>query len=158
MNRKFELSKEKEDILIQKGCNGKSIKFYRIVALKDIFSTDGKLLVKKGEKGGFVFSEKNLSQEGSCWIYDDAEVFDDAIIADDAEVRGKARVYGDSNICEKTQILDLAQVFDSLISNNVVVCDNARVISSSIKGNLIINSHTEVVRQNINLTANPESE
>ena len=44
-------------------------KLYRIEALKD-FSN-----VKKGDKGGFVEYEDNLSQHGDCWIYDDARVF-----------------------------------------------------------------------------------
>ena len=28
--------------------------------------------VHQGDLGGFVESERNLSQEGSCWIYDNA--------------------------------------------------------------------------------------
>lgn len=44
-------------------------KLYRIEALKD-FSN-----VKKGDKGGFVESEENLSQNGDCWIYGNAKVF-----------------------------------------------------------------------------------
>lgn len=41
---------------------------YRIRALKD-FSD-----VKKGDLGGYVESEENLSQEGNCWIYDNSIV------------------------------------------------------------------------------------
>lgn len=41
---------------------------YRIEALKN-FSN-----VKKGDKGGFVQSKDNLSDEGDCWIYNDAKV------------------------------------------------------------------------------------
>ena len=35
---------------------------YRIKALKDFGS------VKEGDLGGFIESEKNLSQEGDCWV------------------------------------------------------------------------------------------
>ena len=46
--------------------------FYRIEALRD-FSD-----VKKGDKGGFVENEENLSQNGDCWVYNNAKVFDNA--------------------------------------------------------------------------------
>ena len=45
---------------------------FRIKALKD-FSN-----VKKGDIGGYVESEKNLSQDGNCWIYDNAVVMGNA--------------------------------------------------------------------------------
>ena len=41
---------------------------FRIVALRD-FSD-----VKKGDVGGWVESEKNLSHDGDCWISGDAMV------------------------------------------------------------------------------------
>ena len=55
-------------------------KLYRIEALKD-FSN-----VKKGDKGGFVEYEDNLSQHGDCWIYDDARVFGNAEVYGNAEI------------------------------------------------------------------------
>lgn len=39
--------------------------------------------VEKGDLGGFIESEDNLSHDGNAWIYGNAEVF------------GRARVYGD---------------------------------------------------------------
>ena len=50
---------------------------YRVKALKDFGN------VKKGDMGGYIESEKNLSHEGTCWGYDDAWVFGDAIVSDD---------------------------------------------------------------------------
>ena len=40
---------------------------HRIRALRDVRED-----VRAGDLGGFVQSEENLSQEGSCWIYDNA--------------------------------------------------------------------------------------
>lgn len=54
---------------------------HRIKALKDFGN------VKKGEPGGYVESEHNLSQEGDCWVYGNAEVYDNA------------RVYGNAWVC-----------------------------------------------------------
>ena len=42
---------------------------YRIRALKD-FSN-----VKKGDLGGYIESESNLSQEDNCWVYGNAWVY-----------------------------------------------------------------------------------
>ena len=53
---------------------------HRIRALKDFGS------VKAGELGGWVESEHNLSQEGDCWIYDNAAVCDNATVCDTATV------------------------------------------------------------------------
>lgn len=70
--------------------NGKTL--YRIEALR-AFSN-----VKKGDKGGFVESEKNLSHKGNCWIYDDAKAYDNARICGNAEVYGNIIVWGDAEI------------------------------------------------------------
>ena len=49
-------------------------KLYRIEALKDFG------WVRKGDKGGFIESEDNLSQRGDCWVSDDANVYGNAKI------------------------------------------------------------------------------
>ena len=66
-------------------------KLYRIEALKDFG------WVRKGDKGGFVESEDNLSQEGDCWIFDDARVFGNAIVSGNARVCGDARVVNNAD-------------------------------------------------------------
>ena len=77
---------------------------HRIKALKDFGN------VKKGELGGYVESERNLSQEGNCWVCGNAKV------CGDAEVCGNAKVCGDAKVCGN------AWVF-----GNAEVCGNARV-------------------------------
>lgn len=62
-------------------------KLYQIQSLKNFLD------VKVGELGGYIESEKNLSQEGDCWIYDDARVYDNAVVCGNARVRGDAKVY-----------------------------------------------------------------
>ena len=44
--------------------------------------------VSKGELGGYIEAEKNLSVYGDAWVYGDARVYDNA------RVSGNARVYG----------------------------------------------------------------
>lgn len=53
---------------------------YRIEALKD-FS-----YIKAGWIGGFIEKPDNLSQEGDCWIFDNAKVFDNAQVSGDAHI------------------------------------------------------------------------
>ena len=70
--KKYKLTNETIEL------NGKTL--HRIKALKD-FSN-----VKKGSLGGFIESERNLSQEGDCWIYGDAMVFGENEVTEDIMV------------------------------------------------------------------------
>ena len=44
--------------------------------------------VKKGELGGYVEKEENLSHPGDAWVYGDARVYGDAEVSGDARVKG----------------------------------------------------------------------
>ena len=46
--------------------------------------------VKKGDFGGLIESENNLSHEGNCWVFVRARVSGDARVYDDAVVGGAA--------------------------------------------------------------------
>ena len=65
---------------------------YRIKAL----SSFG--YVSAGDLGGFLESEKNLSQNGNAWVYGNAWVSDNAEVYGNAEVSGNARVYGNAEV------------------------------------------------------------
>ena len=75
------------------------IKLYQIEALKD-FSD-----VSKGDNGGWVEKENNLSQDDNCWVSGDAWVSDDARVYGDAWVSGDARVSGDAWVCKKIKLV-----------------------------------------------------
>ena len=113
---------------------------HRIEALKD-FSD-----IKKGDKGGFVESEDNLSQSNDCWVYDDAKVFSNAMVIDDALVFGNAQVY------DKARVFGVAFVFndavvcgDAEVRDNAEVWDNARVYGNArVWGNASIYGNARV--------------
>ena len=69
---------------------------FQVVALRDFGS------VLKGDKGGYIESEANLSHNGDCWVsgdawvFGDAQVYGDAWVSNDARVSGDARVYGNA--------------------------------------------------------------
>ena len=95
--------------------------------------------VEAGELGGYVQSEDNLSQEGSCWIYDravcceDAVVSGDARICDDAVVRGSALVTGDARMFEWASAEGNCCIKSGEISRNARVAGEA-VISANADG------------------------
>ena len=93
---------------------------YRIEALKDFD------IVKKGDKGGYVESEENLSQEEDCWISDNAKVFDSAV------VYGKAEVCGNAVVCENVRVFDDAFIYDfAIVCGNAQVCGCAEIKNNS---------------------------
>ena len=103
-------------------------KLYRIKAVKNFFC------IHKGDLGGWVESEDNLSQEGECWIYhnakvyDNAKVFEDARVYNEAEVFGYAQVFGNALISSHVSVRDNAMVYDNaMVLNNASVSGNARV-------------------------------
>ena len=90
MEKKYKLTEESINYF------GKTL--YRIEALKDFD------IVKKGDKGGYVESEENLSQEEDCWISDNAKVFDSAVVSGNAKVSGNVIVCGNAKISGDAEI------------------------------------------------------
>jgi carbonic anhydrase/acetyltransferase-like protein (isoleucine patch superfamily) len=99
---------------------------YRIQALKDFGN------VKAGSLGGFVASERNLSQRGDCWVADEAQVYDEAVVSDDAQIYGRGRVYGHGRVGDRGQVLGNGQVFENgWVFKSGLVFDNAMVFGSA---------------------------
>ena len=105
---------------------------YRIEALKDFG------IVKKGDKGGYIEKENNLSQEGDCWISGNAKVFDNAVVCNNAKVSGYAivcgntKVYRDAYVYGNALVCDNAVVYDKAeVCGNVAVCDKVRVFGNA---------------------------
>ena len=67
MEKKYRLTEETIEFL------GRTL--HRIEALRDFTTSDG-TIVYKGEKGGWIESENNLSHDGDAWVYGDAQVFE----------------------------------------------------------------------------------
>ena len=113
---------------------------HRIEALTD-FSD-----VYKGDKGGFVESEDNLSQSNDCWVYDDAKVFSNAMVSDDALVFGNAQVYDKARVFGEAFVFNDAVVCgDAEVWGNAEVWDNARVYGNArVWGNASIYGNAKV--------------
>ena len=67
---------------------------YRIKAKRAI----DRIGVAAGDLGGYVESEKNLSHDGSAWVYGEARVYGSARVSGEAQVYGSAWVYGEARV------------------------------------------------------------
>lgn len=119
MGRKYEMV---EDTLVHDG-----VTLHRIRALKD-FSD-----VKAGDLGGWIERESNLSQTGSCWVYDDAMVYGTASVKDNARVESNVEIRGNAHVCGNTRVC-CAEVYGSAI-----ICDSASLVGNAeVYGSAII--------------------
>ena len=87
---KFELTDETKELGV--------VTLHRIKAVKDFGG------VKKDDLGGWVEKAENLSQEGYCWVFGNAQVYGNA------QVSGNARVSGDACIEAKPDIFLVSNV------------------------------------------------
>ena len=67
--------------------------------------------VEKGELGGFIEKEDNLSHDGNAWVYGDAQVSGNAWVYGNAWVSGNAQVYGDALVYGDAQVSGDAWVY-----------------------------------------------
>lgn len=101
----------------------------RIKALKDFGD------VKAGDLGGYVSDENNLSQNGNCWVYDDAKVYGLGEVRDNATIHQislirSSTVTGDSIITGDSKISD-TNIKDSKIEDAKICCSD--INNSKIK-------------------------
>ena len=120
----------------------------RIRALKDIPERG----ISAGDFGGYVLSGKNLSQEGTCWIAEEAKVSRSAIVCEDAVVCGKAEVTdraivageawvdGESHVQGNAVVIDSAVVNEhGVVAENGLVCEDGFVKGfGCVKGNGLV--------------------
>lgn len=108
---------------------------HRIRALSDVRPG-----VVKGDLGGYVQNEDNLSQEGTCWIFDDAIacessfVDQQATVSGTAVIRGSALVSGRAMIRQNAVVDDHAIVMDGFVKAQAHVAGNAAITASSVTG------------------------
>ena len=119
MEKKYELVKEDSvDV------NGHIL--FRIRSLKDFND------VKKGELGGYIEKEQNLSHDGDCWVYNNAKVSDNARVYGNAEVCDDAWVYNNARVYGNAEVYGNAWVFgNAWVYNNAEVYNNAYISNTT---------------------------
>jgi carbonic anhydrase/acetyltransferase-like protein (isoleucine patch superfamily) len=126
MDKKYELTDKTADY------RGRVL--HRIRALKDFYG------VKKGDLGGWIEKEDNLSHDGACWVCGNATVYGDAIlcedarafdyaeVGDDAIVSGKAILENTALVISKAQVKDCAKISrNAVIKGEAIISGNASV-------------------------------
>ena len=115
----------------------RGLTLYQIEALKDFGN------VEKGEMGGFIEKEENLSQDDNAWVYGNAEVygnaavFENALVYDNALVYGDARVYGRLKLTggcfyhtkQKSEIMEKIEIDE----NHEILCSNPKIAEDEPK-------------------------
>ena len=107
-----------------------------IILEKEEVKPDGRTEVKeekvtyyqevRGELGGWLEIESNLSQDGDCWVEPDGYVMGEARVCDDAVVSGGAEVGGSAFVCGEAEIKGPVG-----IGGRAKVCDKAKVTGSA---------------------------
>ena len=107
-NKKYEILMDEENTI---KCGSHTL--HRIKALRDFGD------VKKGDLGGYVESEYNLSHEGNCWIYDDAKamdysrMYDDSKMYDDSEMYDNSAMYNNSEMYDNSEMHNYSKMYDN---------------------------------------------
>ena len=124
------------------------VELHQIRALRNVGST-----VRKGDYGGLIESEANLSQDGECWVCMDG------IVWGNARVHGNACIGGNIHRqdlgldgCEmwgRVNVYDNAEVYgNALISSGSRVKENGKVygdalifMTGEVSGNAQVHEH-----------------
>jgi hypothetical protein len=118
---------------------------FRIEALRNFG------IVQKGELGGFVESEKNLSHAGDCWLFqntkackkawicENGRMFDESSATGSAKLFGSGVLSGQAKISSSDRIGGLARV-----SKQATVRGNVEITSRILlTGNALVESDTD---------------
>lgn len=117
------------------------VTLYRIEALRNFGS------IKAGDKGGFVQSYHNLSQEGDCWIHGEVKVFGNAKVYENAQVFGSAEVCGYASVKGYAFVFGRAKVYDwAKVYGKAQVFGDAKVYGNAfVKGDAIIKTGRDYI-------------
>ncbi|MEK0168742.1 YdcK family protein [Pseudescherichia vulneris] len=134
---KYRLSDASRSFSYQDNGEKRHVTLHQIVALRDFHD------VQAGTLGGWVEDEQVLSQQDSCWIYDEnsmvfggsrirdsARISQPCTIYDGVEISGHAWVDG-SEICRGARLSGNVLVQRSQVSGECLLGDDARILNGS---------------------------
>ena len=141
MEKKYELTQTTKNFVHM----AQEITLYQIRALKSFEN------IKKGELGGWVESEENLSQEGTSWVSENGKIFGHAEVYGRAKVFGDAIISGHAKVYEDAMVYDNAHVYgDALLLGYAHVHGYAKVYgNAAVEQRQTVNSARNAVRQNL---------
>jgi hypothetical protein len=113
--------------LTKKTYNHFGITLHQIKAIKSFGD------VKKGDLGGFVQRQENLSQDGLCWIYDNSLVYLDARVEDDAKAKNGCWIWNSAKLRNEAIAEDSCylsgdiDVFDNALVKDEACCQSGKI-------------------------------
>lgn len=111
---------------------------FRIRALRNFSG------VTKGELGGLIEKEYNLSHYGDCWIAYDARVSANAQVIEDAKVSGRAIIKGNACVMGNALVTGCAQVYGyAIVEGNSAVKD-ATVCDAHVYGRAYVYGRADI--------------
>ncbi|POU02053.1 hypothetical protein C3369_11360 [Escherichia sp. ESNIH1] len=134
---KYRLSDASRSFSYQDNGEKRHVTLRQIVALQDFHD------VQAGTLGGWVEDEQVLSQQGSCWIYDEnSMVFGGSRIADSARISQPCTIYDGvdisghawvdgAEICRGARLSGNVLVQRSRVSGECLLGDDARILNGS---------------------------
>lgn len=111
------------------------VTYCRIRALRGFDRPFGLPPVEPGDLGGFVAVTRwgsTLSQDGFCWVADEAFVA--GRVSGNSQVVGHAFIGVDSQVTGRSLVSDYAQVIDGAVVHDSLVTDFAQVVGVSKSG------------------------
>jgi len=97
-------------------------RLFRVVALRDFGN------VKTGDRGGYIESERNLSQRGRSWVGDKARVYGGGRVCGNGQASGCAQVRDNARISGRAHASGNSELFDdALASGRAQIYGCARV-------------------------------
>lgn len=131
---KYELTENKKTFI---NASGKSQTLTQIRAIHTFTVITG-TVVKAGSLGGWIETEDNLSQEGSCWLDESSEAMNQS------QIKGNAFLEG-SSIFDEATVTDNSHIQYSALSDSTFVCGESWLQSSCIYGNSLLGGHCRVL-------------
>lgn len=112
--KKFELVDD--DTVVVDG-----VTLYRVRAVRDFGGTrrGRRVVVKRGELGGYVASEDCLSQEGLAWVYSDAKIVD-GYVGGSSSLFGRAVLKGGGRLVHDVELRDDVMVDGQVVLDGVI--------------------------------------
>lgn len=124
-----------------------TVELFRVKALHDFDTLWSS--IKAGELGGYVEGEKNLSQEGRCWVYPNARVLGHAEVSENAIVGSPdGGEVVNVNVYAHSKVNGNACVFDGSICTNAVITGNAEVRSCELIGGSVVVCDDVIINNN----------
>jgi hypothetical protein len=116
------------------------VTLYRVQSVRDFLSS-GDVPVFAGSLGGWVESESCLSQEGGCWVANEALVFAGSVVSVDACVFGDSVVRG-SEVTGSARVTGFAELDSCFIGGSATIgglacLDRCRVTGAAWVSNAV---------------------